>query len=77
MRHCLASVSAAAAFWLQRYTTFILLAGVIINGWVMFDKHRLDQSARTDDVWLSNVLYWICWGMLAVLLFWTYVHHYS
>ena len=60
-------IGALAARLLHRQAALILLVGIVINGWGMFDKHRLETKSDSVEPW-SNALYWICWLLLGGLL---------
>ena len=63
-------IGAMPALRLQRHAQWLFFAGVLIHGWGMFDKHRLEKSTGRNaaDAWWSNVLYWICWALLGALV---------
>ena len=44
----------------------LLIGGLILHGWGMYDKHRL-ESAEIAEPWWATALYWICWALLAGL----------
>ena len=54
--------------WLQPYTVPILLAGLVMHAWGMYDKHRLEACTAAPRVWWAELLYWGCWASLAGLL---------
>jgi hypothetical protein len=43
----------------------LLLAGAVLHGWGMYDKHRLERGTDAELVPFASALYWICWGLLA------------
>ena len=45
----------------------IVVLGLLLHAWGMTDKHRIEAKQGTPRVWWSTLLYWICWGCLAVL----------
>jgi hypothetical protein len=45
----------------------LLLAGALVHGWGMFDKHRLERAAGAPDVRWHAFLYWTCWLLLALM----------
>lgn len=45
----------------------LLLFGLVVHAWGMFDKHRLERKASIPDAWWGPVAYWTCWGLLALL----------
>jgi len=49
------------------YALPILILGVLMHGWGMFDKHRLEQSAGSVQPSWAELLYWGCWLALLVL----------
>ena len=38
-----------------------------MHAWGMTDKHRIEAKQGAPRVWWSTLLYWGCWGFLAVL----------
>jgi len=49
-------------------SAWILLAGVAMHGWGMFDRHRLEKGAAASELPWAAALYWICWVALGILL---------
>ena len=45
----------------------ILAAGLLMHAWGMTDKHRIEAKQGAPRAWWSTLLYWSCWGFLAVL----------
>jgi hypothetical protein len=41
----------------------ILLTGLAVHGWGMFDKRRLERGAL-ESIWWVDALYWLCWLLL-------------
>jgi hypothetical protein len=52
--------------WAAPYASLLLVVGVLLHGWGMLEKHRLEKGIGTP-AW-SRVLYWSCWAALAVLI---------
>ena len=50
--------------YLQGAAVPVLLAGVVVHGWGMYDKRRLEQ-AEVPRAWWVEALYWLCWILLA------------
>jgi Mn2+/Fe2+ NRAMP family transporter len=44
----------------------LLISGLLLHGWGMYDKHRLESGA-VPQPWWATALYWICWALLAGL----------
>ena len=45
----------------------VLVAGVVMHGWGMYDKHTIERDlGRPEAPWMK-VLYWLCWAVLAGL----------
>ena len=61
-------LGALSAQWTAPYAMLLLAMGVLLHGWGMLEKHRLEAGADVP-AW-STALYWTCWVMLAVLLAW-------
>lgn len=45
----------------------IILVGAAMHGWGMFDKHRIEKAATEPEPKWETALYWLCWGLLAIL----------
>ena len=45
----------------------ILIVGIIVHGWGMFDLRRVHQKANEPQPRWATALYWLCWLLLAVL----------
>jgi hypothetical protein len=45
----------------------LLLVGAAVHAWGMYDKHHLELLADSSDVWWEPMVYWTCWGLLALL----------
>ncbi len=52
----------------------LLVVGIVIHGWGMFDKHRLQRRVEVVPPLWSVALYWICWVGLAVMATWLAVY---
>lgn len=52
---------------LAGYASLILAIGLLMHGWGMFDKHRMERADEGRAVWWGELFYWICWGLLLVL----------
>ena len=52
---------------LRSYAVPILVLGLVMHSWGMYDKHRLEASAALR-VWWVAALYWGCWVALLGLL---------
>ena len=52
---------------LGTYAVAILVTGVFLHAWGMFDKHRLERGAASQAPWWSAALYIVCWGALLLL----------
>jgi hypothetical protein len=48
----------------------LLLVGLAVHAWCMFDKHRLERQVDAPDAWWEPVTYWSCWIGLAGILAW-------
>ena len=44
----------------------LLLLGILVHGWGMYDKHCLERAANAPEVWWETALFWLCWVLLAV-----------
>lgn len=61
-------LGALLAQWTAPYAMLLLVMGVLLHGWGMLEKHRLEEGAQVP-VW-STILYWVCWAVLALLIMW-------
>ena len=60
-------IGALTAVRIGKLAGALVLAGALLHGWGMLDKRRLETAGAAPRVWWANVLYWVCWGALAVL----------
>lgn len=59
--------------WLQPYALALLVVGILSHGWAMLAKSRLErQSNITQPAW-AVAAEWICWLMIAGLIFYVIV----
>ena len=63
-----AGLGALLAQWTAPYALLLLVVGVLMHGWGMLEKHRLEAGAEIP-LW-SKALYWLCWIVLAILIIW-------
>lgn len=56
------------AGFLKPYAVAFLLAGLLMHAWGMFDKHRLETASSVIRPWWAELLYWICWIALLLLV---------
>lgn len=54
--------------FLAPYAVAILVVGFLAHAWGMFQKHQLESQAQAVHLWWAEVLYWLCWVALAVLV---------
>ena len=55
---------------LTAYAIPILLTGLVLHVWGMYDKHRLEACSSPARLWWAELLYWGCWlGLLALLTY--------
>lgn len=54
--------------WILPYASFLLGVGIVLHGFGMWEKHRLEAGAEVP-LW-SKVLYWLCWIILGILIIW-------
>ncbi len=45
----------------------IIVVGILMHAWGMYDKRRLEQDAGIRTPTWSKLLYWICWLSLTVI----------
>ena len=58
-------VGVLMAAWLRALGMAFVALGLVLHGWGMLDKHRLEQGAARPR-W-STALYWVCWLALGAL----------
>ncbi len=46
---------------------YVLVAGVLMHGWGMYDKHAIERNAGHPEPGWMKVLYWLCWAVLVGL----------
>ena len=64
------AVGAWLAEILRTKIPIILLIGILLHGWGMYDRRRLEISASgLQPRWVTG-LYWFCWIVLAALIGW-------
>ena len=65
-----AGLALLAADRLATHAIPILLAGLVMHVWGMYDKHRLERRAGAARLWWAELLYWGCWaGLLALIVY--------
>ena len=52
---------------LRPYAVPLLLLGLAMHAWGMYDKHRLESAIGPTRVWWAEVLYWGCLAALIAL----------
>ena len=55
------------ASYLRGAGAMLLLAGAALHASGMWNKHRIERSARDRPLWWESLLYWVCWTLLAGL----------
>jgi hypothetical protein len=63
-----AGLGVLLAQWAAPYALALVIVGVVLHGWGMVEKHRMEAGAAVP-LW-SKSLYWLCWIVLAVLVVW-------
>jgi hypothetical protein len=63
-----AGVGLMLAALLQGYAIPILVIGLVMHAWGMYDKHRLEVRSEMAQPWWATLFYWVCWVALAALL---------
>ena len=61
-------LGALFAQWAAPFAVALLFLGVLLHGWGMVERHRL-EAGSTLPSW-SKGLYWVCWVLLAILMIW-------
>lgn len=52
---------------LRRVAVPLLLLGLVMHAWGMYDKDRLDAGVTGPRIWWAEALYWGCWIALLAL----------
>lgn len=55
------------ASYLRGAGVMLVLVGAALHVSGMWDKHRIERSAREQPLWWETFLYWVCWALLAGL----------
>ena len=63
-----AGLGVLLAQWAAPYGSPLILVGILMHGWGMLEKHRLEMGAEIP-FW-SKALYWGCWIFLGTLMIW-------
>lgn len=63
-----AGVALLVANRLAAHAVPILITGLVMHAWGMYDKHRLERDEGAGRLWWAELLYWGCWVALAALL---------
>jgi hypothetical protein len=61
-------IGALLAEWAAPYALFLVIVGILLHGWGMLEKRRLEAGSAVPP-W-SNALYWLCWIGLGILVAW-------
>ena len=59
-------LGALGSAWLASGAGVLVVSGVILHGWGMWDKHQL-EAGDSHPRW-STYLYWLCWILLVAAL---------
>jgi hypothetical protein len=54
--------------WFASTAGFIVLSGVVVHPFGMWDKHRLEAQAHAESGPWVVALYWVCWLLLAAVV---------
>lgn len=60
-------LGAMAAPYVGDLAVYVLVAGALMHGWGMYDKHAIERDLRRSEALWMKVLYWLCWAVLAGL----------
>ncbi len=61
-------LGALLARWVGAAAGFVTVVGVLLHGFGMWDKHRLEAGLPIARDRAVVALYWICWLLLAGVL---------
>jgi hypothetical protein len=59
-------LGALAGASLHGWGELLVLIGVAVHGWAMYDKRRLEAVAPSEQLWWEGPLYWLCWALLGL-----------
>ena len=63
-----AGIALLLAEWLRPFALPALLIGIVVHGWAMFEKSRVERDAGLEQPAWSIITRQICWAMLLGLL---------
>jgi hypothetical protein len=52
----------------RSYAIPILVVGLVMHAWGMWDKHRLETLSAAPRLWWAESFYWGCWILLVLVL---------
>ena len=52
----------------REYAILIVILGLVMHAWGVYDKHRLETSTGVSRLWWTDLLYWLCWATLAAIV---------
>ncbi len=58
---------------LAHFAMTILLVGIFVHAWGMYDKRRVEREFGARRIWWAEALYWICWVAIAALAVYIFV----
>jgi hypothetical protein len=61
-------LGALAPDWFASTAGFMVLAGVVVHAFGMWDKHRLEAQAQAESGPWVVALYWVCRLLLATVV---------
>ena len=50
----------------------LLMAGLVMHGFGMYQRRRIENEARRERPAWENLLYWGCWLVLAGVVVWAF-----
>lgn len=65
-----AGIGGLAAPWLGRGAVAVLLLGLAVHAWGMYDKHALERGSEASSMRFTEPLYWSCWILLTGVFVW-------
>ena len=54
--------------WFASSAGFIVVVGVVVHAFGMWDKHRLEAESHAESGPWVVALYWVCWLLLAAVV---------
>ena len=70
-----AGLAIALHRWVATLAIPLIVAGVVMHGWGMASRRRLESRGGVRRARWERPLYWLCWAALAAILLWPLVEN--